>query len=92
MADTTNGKNLRMVATIAGLLLIFGGVVASIIETRVRVTMVERCVTEIKADDKAHTFTHGTNIRNIETSLHKIEIEQAKLIQKVDSLIKNGKE
>ena len=90
MTDT-NGKNLRMLTTIAGLLLIFGGVVASLIETRVRVTMIEQCVSEIKADDKLHVTDYSKGIQKIEESLHKIEIEQVKLIQKVDILVKNGK-
>lgn len=88
MADNLNiGKGIKLAATIAGLLLLVGGVIAGVMDTKVRVNVLERDTIKLENVLDRHVEKAARSLEKIQEGVHKIDKEQTAQGQRLRDII-----
>lgn len=89
MADSSMnfGKGIKMAATIAGLLLLVGGVIAGVMDTKVRVNVLEQDVDKVESVLEKHVDKQGAALEKIQEGIHQIDKKQNRLDYQIQDII-----
>lgn len=74
--DSTFGKNLKLVATIVGLLVLMSSLIAGVMDTKVRVDVLDRDTQKLEECLLEHVSKAGSKLDEIREGIHEIDKKQ----------------
>ena len=86
-SKTDIGKGLKIIATIAVLLVTFSTLIAGVVDTKVRVNVLERDNQTLDSRFEQYLTRNREQYSSIQDSLHKIDKAQASLDERFKSLV-----
>ena len=83
------GRPLKLIATIAGLLVLVSGLIAGVMDTKVRVNVLERDVGKVEGSLERHMEKASGALDRIQEGIHTIDKKQNRLDYQIQDIIEH---